>query len=100
MPSADELSALPHAELAERLAGAYQLIAELTGQAQRLQARIEELERQVRGDSSDSSRPPSWDSPYKKKPRDPAFRVIHWPRVSGCGSELGQRSGTPDGAFL
>jgi len=74
MPSADELSALPHAELAERLAGAYQLIAELTGQAQRLQARMEELERQVRGDSSNSSRPPSSDSPYKKKPRDRSLR--------------------------
>ena len=74
MPSADELSALPHAELAERLAGAYQLIAELTGQAQRLQARMEELERQVRGDSPDSSRPPSSDSPYKKKPRDRSLR--------------------------
>ena len=74
MPSADELSALPHAELAERLAGAYQLIAELTGQAQRLQARMEELERQVRGDSSNSSRPPSSDSPYQKKPRDRSLR--------------------------
>jgi len=71
MPSADELSALLHAELAERLAGAYQLIAELTGQAQRLQARMEELERQVRGDSPDSSRPPSSDSPYKKEAAGP-----------------------------
>jgi transposase len=70
VPCADELSALPRAELAERLAEAYRLIAELTGQAQRLQARVEELERQVRGDSSNSSRPPSSDSPYRKKPRD------------------------------
>ena len=30
----------------------------------------------------------------------PAFRVIPWPRVPDCGCELGQRSGTPDGAFL
>ena len=44
MPSAEELSALPHAELAVRLAEAYQLIGGL-------QARVEELERQVRQDS-------------------------------------------------
>jgi transposase len=67
MPSAGELSALPRAVLAERLAEAYQLIA-------RLQDRVEELERQVRRDSSNSSRPPSSDSPYKKKPRDRSLR--------------------------
>src|SRR5690348_7676039 len=67
MPSAEELSALPHAELARLLAEAYQLIG-------RLQARVEELERQARGDSSNSSRPPSSDSPYKKKPRDRSLR--------------------------
>ena len=48
MPSAEELSALPHDELAVRLAEAYQLIG-------RLQARVEELERQVRQDSPASS---------------------------------------------
>ena len=67
MPSAEELSALPHDELAVRLAEAYQLIG-------RLQARVEELERQVRQDSSTSSRPPSSDSPYRKKPRDRSLR--------------------------
>jgi hypothetical protein len=67
MPSAEELSALPHAELAARLAEAYQLIG-------RLQARVEELERQVRQDSPASSRPPSSDSPYRKKPRDRSLR--------------------------
>ena len=67
MPSAEELPALPHAELAVRLAEAYQLIG-------RLQARVEELERQVRRDSSTSSRPPSSDSPYRKKPRDRSLR--------------------------
>jgi transposase len=67
MPSAEELSALPHAELAVRLAEAYQLIG-------RLQARVEELERQVRQDSSTSSRPPSSDGPYRKKPRDRSLR--------------------------
>jgi transposase len=67
VPSAEELSALPHAELAERLAEAYRLIG-------RLQARVEELERQARRDSSTSSRPPSSDSPYRKKPRDRSLR--------------------------
>src|SRR6476659_3767893 len=67
MPSAEELSALPHDELAVRRAEAYQLIG-------RLQARVEELERQVRQDSSTSSRPPSSDSPYRKKPRDRSLR--------------------------
>jgi transposase len=68
LPSAEELAALPHAELAARLAEAYRLIAELT-------ARVEQLERRLRKDSSTSSRPPSSDSPYKKKePRDRSLR--------------------------
>ena len=67
VPCAEELSALPHAELAERLAEAYRLVG-------RLQARVEDLERQARRDSSTSSRPPSSDSPYRKKPRDRSLR--------------------------
>ena len=81
VPSAEELSALPAAELAVRLAEAYRLIAELTAQAgmlaaqvERLSARVEELERQARKDSSTSSRPPSSDSPYKKKGSDRSLR--------------------------
>jgi transposase len=74
VPSAEELSALPAAELATRLAEAYRLIAELTAQVGRLSARVEDLERQARRDSSTSSRPPSSDSPYKKKPRDRSLR--------------------------
>jgi transposase len=70
VPSAGELSALPAAELAARLAEAYRLIAELTAQAGRLSARVEDLERQARRDSSTSSRPPSSDSPYNKKGAD------------------------------
>jgi hypothetical protein len=62
-PSAEELSALPHAELAARLAEAYRLIAQLT-------ARVERLERQSARDSGTSSKPPSSDSPYKKKAGD------------------------------
>jgi transposase len=74
VPSAEELSVLPAAELAVRLAEAYRLIAELTAQAgrlaaqvERLSARVEELERQARKDSSTSSRPPSSDNPYRKR---------------------------------
>ena len=67
LPSAEELAALPHEELAARLAEAYRLISELS-------ARVERLEKQVARDSSTSSRPPSSDSPYKKKPRDRSLR--------------------------
>jgi transposase len=81
VPSAEELSVFPAAELAVRLAEAYRLIAELTAQAgmlasqvERLSARVEELERQARKDSSTSSRPPSSDSPYKKKGSDRSLR--------------------------
>ncbi len=63
-----------------RLAEAYRLIAELTAQAgglaaqvERLSARVEELERQA-GKDSTSSRPPSSDSPYKKKGSDWSLR--------------------------
>jgi Family of unknown function (DUF6444) len=63
VPSAEELSALPAAELAVRLAEAYRLIGELTAQIERFSARVDELERQARKDSSTSSRPPSSDSP-------------------------------------
>jgi len=74
VPSEEELLALPAAVLAARLAEAYRLIAELTAQAERLSARVEDLERQARKDSSTSSRPPSSDSPYKKKGRDQSLR--------------------------
>ena len=66
VPSAEELAALPHEELAARLAEAYQVIAGLT-------ARVELLERRAGRDSS-SSKPPSSDSPYQKKPRDRSLR--------------------------
>ena len=64
-----------------RLAEAYRLIAELTVQAgrlaaqvERLSGRVEELERQAGKDSSTSSRPPSSDSPYRKKGGDRSLR--------------------------
>jgi len=74
VPSAEELSALPHAELAARLAEAYRVIGELTAQGERLPARVGQMERQAGKDSSTSSRPPSSDSPYKKKGKDRSLR--------------------------
>ena len=73
-PSAEELSALPHAGLARLLSEAYRICAEQSALISRLQARVEELERRAGMDSSVSSRPPSSDSPYKKKPRDRSLR--------------------------
>jgi transposase len=77
----EELSALSATELAVQLAEACRLIGELTAhleqltaQNERLAARVEDLERQVRRDSSTSSRPPSSDSPYKKKGADRSLR--------------------------
>ena len=74
LPSAEELSALPAAELAVRLAEAYRLIGELTAQVERLSARVEDLERRACRDSSTSSRPPSSDGPYRKKGGDRSLR--------------------------
>jgi transposase len=73
-PRPKELSAVPAAELAVRLAEAYRLIGELTAQVAGLSAQVEELKRQARKDSSTSSRPPSSDNPYKKKGRDRSLR--------------------------
>ena len=61
---------LPAAELAALLAEAYRL----TAQNERLAARVGQLERQAGKDSSTSSRPPSSDSPYKKKGADRSLR--------------------------
>jgi transposase len=41
----------------------------LTGQVEAMTARIEELERRLKSDSSNSSKPPSSDSPYRKPER-------------------------------
>ena len=65
---------MPAAELAARLAEAYRVIGELTAQVGRLSARVEDLERQARRDSSTSSRPPSSDSPYQKRGADWSLR--------------------------
>jgi transposase len=74
VPSAEELAALPAVDLAARLAEAYRVIGGLTAQVERLSAQVEDLRRRAGRDSSTSSRPPSSDSPYKKKGRDRSLR--------------------------
>jgi transposase len=88
LPTAEELAALPHEVLAGRLAEAYRLVAQLTAQVRemtvrveeaiadngRLAARVEALERRAGRDSSTSSRPPSSDGPFRKKPQDRSLR--------------------------
>ena len=81
VPSAEELAALPHDELAARLAEAYRAIAGLT-------ARVELLERRAGRDSSTSSKPPSSDSPYQKKHAGPV--------AAGAGKRRpGKQPGAP-----
>ncbi len=63
----DELAA---AQLASERARADSLAAQVAA----LAARVEELQRLLGKDSSTSSKPPSSDSPYKKKPKDRSLR--------------------------
>jgi transposase len=49
-------------------------LAARDAQIEALAGRVEELERLLAKDSSTSSRPPSSDSPYKKKPKDRSLR--------------------------
>ena len=49
-------------------------LAARDAQIEALAARVEELRRLLGKDSSTSSRPPSSDSPYKKKPKDRSLR--------------------------
>jgi transposase len=75
VPSAAELALLPHGELAAQLADAYRVIADQTAVIALMQLRLERVERRAGKDSSTSSKPPSSDSPYKKKgPRDRSLR--------------------------
>jgi transposase len=75
VPSAAELALLPHGELAAQLADAYRVIADQAAVIAQMQLRLERVERRAGKDSSTSSKPPSSDSPYKKKgPRDRSLR--------------------------
>jgi transposase len=105
-PAAEELTVLPHEKLAGRLAEAYRVIAQLTGQVReltarvgeavaengRLAARVEALERQAGRDSSTSSKPPSSDSPYKKKP--PRSRSLREKGKRAPGKQPGEPGAT------
>ena len=70
VPSAEELAALPHGELAAQLAEACRVIADQAAVTGQLRLRAEQLEHRGGKNSSTSPEPPSPDSPYKKKPRD------------------------------
>jgi transposase len=69
VPSAEELALLSPGELASRLADAYRVIADQAAVIGQMQLRLERLERGAGKDSSTSSKPPSSDSPYKKRER-------------------------------
>jgi transposase len=56
------------AQLRELVAAQAELIARQAEQIERLTARVAELERRLGADSSNSSRPPSTDPPWSKKP--------------------------------
>jgi transposase len=78
---------LHQAELAARDA----LIAQLRSQVAVLGDRVAQLERQAGRDSSNSSKPPSSDSPYTKKPRKATDRSL-WGR---SGRKPGKQPGAP-----
>jgi transposase len=78
---------LHQAELAARDA----LIAELRCQATGLADRVAQLERRAGRDSSNSSKPPSSDSPYTKKPRKPTDRSLR----GRSGRKPGKQHGDP-----
>src|SRR6266540_7238375 len=78
---------LHQAELAARGV----LIAELRSQVAVLGDRVALLERQAGRDSSNSSRPPSSDSPYTKKPRKATDRSLR----GRSGRKPGKQPGEP-----
>src|SRR5215471_13078684 len=82
VPPAGELAALRArvAELEERLAARDAQLEAAQARLAELAEQIEELRRRLGRDSSNSSRPPSSDDPYMKKPRDRSLR-----RKSGRG---------------
>ncbi len=70
-------------------------IAELRSQVVVLGERVAQLERQAGRDSANSSKPPSSDSPYTKKPRKPTDRSLR----GRSGRAPGKQPGAP-GATL
>jgi transposase len=76
VPPAGELAALRArvAELEERLAARDAQLEAAQARLAELAEQIEELRRRLGRDSSTSSRPPSSDDPFTKKPRDRSLR--------------------------
>src|SRR6266496_5190433 len=66
-------------------------IAELRSQVVVLGERVAQLERQAGRDSANSSKPPSSDSPYTKKPRKPTDRSLR----GRSGRRPGKQPGAP-----
>jgi transposase len=100
LPTPEELAALPVAMLVTQLLSALELIAardrqveQLTGQVDQLRVRVEQLERQVRRDSSNSGKPPSSDSIFSKQP-PPAPEA---PPAGRPDRSLRERTGRPRG---
>jgi transposase len=78
VPPAGELAALRArvAELEERLAARDAQLEAAQARLAELAEQIEELRRRLGRDSSTSSRPPSSDDPFTKKPRDRSLRQV------------------------
>jgi len=85
--SAGERDAELVTELREVVAAQATQIEALTGQVGEQRARIAELERQLGADSSNSSRPPSSDSPYRKPAKRSSRRA--------SGRKPGKQAGEP-----
>ncbi len=79
------------AQLRSQVAATGALIAELRSQVAVLGDRVALLERQAGRDSSNSSRPPSSDSPYTKKPRKATDRSLR----GRSGRKPGKQPGEP-----
>ena len=93
VPPAGELAALRArvAELEERLAARDAQLEAAQARLAELAEQIEELRRRPGRDSSASSRPPSSDDPYTKKPRD---RSLRRKSGRGPGKQPGAQSST------
>jgi transposase len=92
-----------NAQLRQAAADHYELaaaqLAERDAQIQALTVLVEELRRRLDKDSSTSSKPPSSDSPYKKKPKDRSLRGRSGRRPGkqpGAQSSTLKQSADPD----
>src|SRR5215471_18529150 len=97
VPPAGELAALRArvAELEERLAARDAQLEAAQARLAVLAEQIEELRRRLGKDSSTSSKPPSSDSPYTKKPKDRSLRRKSG-RKPGAPSSTLRQSARPD----